>query len=63
MKTKVFPTFVFVVDTTIEQAELNVLKEQLLKVIDTIPKASHVGLVTIGANVYASNDYITNMTG
>eukprot|EP00871_Galdieria_phlegrea_P002563 jgi/Galph1/3307/GphlegSOOS_G1950.1 len=46
------PVFLFVVDTCINEDELQVLKEYLLKALQLLPPEAVVGLITFGQNVH-----------
>lgn len=46
-----YPTFIFTIDTAIEQDELNALKRNLVQSISTMPPETTVGLITFGKNV------------
>ncbi|KAH0481818.1 MAG: hypothetical protein KVP17_002021 [Porospora cf. gigantea B] len=46
------PTFLFVVDLQLFEEELEVLKEQLSKIVSLLPAECSVGLITFGTNVH-----------
>ena len=45
------PIFVFVVDTCVDEEELNALKESLTISLSLIPPSALVGLITFGKHV------------
>lgn len=50
-KPTIMPAFLFVLDTCLEEEELNHLKKSILNTLELIPSTSYVGLVTFGSNV------------
>lgn len=48
---KVLPAFLFVVDTCLSPEDLKALKDSLLQIVDLLPSASYVGLVSYGHHV------------
>ena len=43
-----FPTFIFVIDTSVDEDELNELKETIQGVLSTIPQECSIGIITFG---------------
>lgn len=43
-----FPTFVFVIDTSIEEEELNELKETIQNTLSNMPQECNIGIITFG---------------